>query len=296
MIRSGNKMTRLEIKGLTKKYGKKTVLDNIELSLENGVYGILGANGAGKSTLLKLITDNIKRTNGEILLNGREILEMGAEYRKNIGYAPQVQGLFEDFTACQFIRYIGALKGMKRKDIKEQSGELLELVGLDSVSHLRLGSFSGGMKQRVMLAAAMLDDPKILILDEPTSGLDPEERIRLRNRIAEISDNKIVLLATHVMSDIECIAQRVIFLKKGRLIRFSTPHELTDEIREKVGEFFGKADEISELKNRFGKGQIIRQNDGFIFRIAEEEIPDNFSPAANITLEDVYLFYAEGRK
>lgn len=296
MIRSGNKMTRLEIKGLTKKYGKKTVLDNIELSLENGVYGILGANGAGKSTLLKLITDNIKRTNGEILLNGREILEMGAEYRKNIGYAPQVQGLFEDFTAGQFIRYIGALKGMKRKDIKEQSGELLELVGLDSVSHLRLGSFSGGMKQRVMLAAAMLDDPKILILDEPTSGLDPEERIRLRNRIAEISDNKIVLLATHVMSDIECIAQRVIFLKKGRLIRFSTPHELTDEIREKVGEFFGNADEISELKNRFGKGQIIRQNDGFIFRIAEEEIPDNFSPAANITLEDVYLFYAEGRK
>lgn len=289
-------MTQLEIKKLTKKYGKKTVLDNIDLSLENGVYGILGANGAGKSTLLKLITDNIKRTNGEILLNGREILEMGSEYRKNIGYAPQVQGLFEDFTAGQFIRYIGALKGMKRKDIKEQSGELLELVGLDSFSHLRLGSFSGGMKQRVMLAAAMLDDPKLLILDEPTSGLDPEERIRLRNRIAEISDNKIVLLATHVMSDIECIAQRVIFLKKGRLIRFSTPRELTDEIREKVGEFFGNADEISELKNRFGKGQIIRQDNGFIFRIAEEEIPDNFSSAENITLEDVYLFYADGRK
>ena len=289
-------MTQLEIKKLTKKYGKKTVLDNIDLSLENGVYGILGANGAGKSTLLKLITDNIKRTNGEILLNGKEILEMGAEYRKNIGYAPQVQGLFEDFTAGQFIRYIGALKGMKRKDIKEQSGELLELVGLNSFSHLRLGSFSGGMKQRVMLAAAMLGDPKILIMDEPTSGLDPEERIRLRNRIAEISDNKIVLLATHVMSDIECIAQRVIFLKKGQLIRFSTPRELTDEIRESVGEFFGNADEISELKKRFGKGQIIRQDDGFIFRIAEEEIPDNFSPAANITLEDVYLFYAEGRK
>lgn len=289
-------MAQLEIKKLTKKYGKKTVLDNIDLSLENGVYGILGANGAGKSTLLKLITDNIKRTNGEILLIGREILEMGSEYRKNIGYAPQVQGLFEDFTAGQFIRYIGALKGMKRKDIKEQSGELLELVGLNSFSHLRLGSFSGGMKQRVMLAAAMLGDPKILILDEPTSGLDPEERIRLRNRIAEISDNKIVLLATHVMSDIECIAQRVIFLKKGQLIRFSTPRELTDEIRESVGEFFGNAYEISELKKRFGKGQIIRQDDGFIFRIAEEEIPDNFSPAANITLEDVYLFYAEGRK
>lgn len=289
-------MAQLEIKKLTKKYGKKTVLDNIDLSLENGVYGILGANGAGKSTLLKLITDNIKRTNGEILLNGRDILEMGAEYRKNIGYAPQVQGLFEDFTAGQFIRYIGALKGMKRKDIKEQSGELLELVGLNSFSHLRLGSFSGGMKQRVMLAAAMLDDPKILIMDEPTSGLDPEERIRLRNRIAEISDNKIVLLATHVMSDIECIAQRVIFLKKGQLIRFSTPRELTDEIKENVGEFFGNADEISELKERFGKGQIIRQDDGFIFRIAEEEIPDNFSPAENINLEDVYLFYAEGRK
>lgn len=289
-------MAELKIKDLTKKYGSKTVLDSIDLTLENGVYGILGANGAGKSTLLKLITDNIKRTNGEILWNGREILTMGAEYRKNIGYAPQVQGLFEDFTAGQFMRYIGALKGMKRKDIKAQSGELLELVGLDNSAHLKLGSFSGGMKQRVMLAASMLDDPQMLILDEPTSGLDPEERIRLRSRIAEISENKIILLATHVMSDIECIAERVIFLKNGRLIKFSTPEELMEEIKNNVGEFSGSSDEIARLKERFGKGQIIRRGDGFIFRIAEKELPENFARVSNITLEDVYLFYAEGRK
>lgn len=289
-------MSELEIKSLTKRYGKKTVLDNINLSLDKGVYGLLGANGAGKSTLLKLLTDNIKRTEGEILWNQKEILDMGGAYRKNIGYAPQVQGLLEDFTAGQFMRYIGALKGMKRKDIKEQSGELLELVGLYGFAHKPLGSFSGGMKQRVMLAAAMLGDPSILILDEPTSGLDPEERIRLRNHIARIADNKIILLATHVMSDIECIAQRVIFLKRGRLIRFSTPHELTEEIREKVGEINGSAEDMAELMKRFGKGQMIRRKDGFTFRIAEEEIPDSFSPADNITLEDVYLFYAEGRE
>ncbi|MCM1525003.1 MAG: ATP-binding cassette domain-containing protein [Ruminococcus sp.] len=289
-------MSELEIKSLTKRYGKKTVLDNINLYLDKGVYGLLGANGAGKSTLLKLLTDNIKRTEGEILWNQKEILDMGGSYRKNIGYAPQVQGLLEDFTAGQFMRYIGALKGMKRKDIKEQSGDLLELVGLYGFAHKPLGSFSGGMKQRVMLAAAMLGDPSILILDEPTSGLDPEERIRLRNHIARIADNKIILLATHVMSDIECIAQRVIFLKRGRLIRFSTPHELTEEIREKVGEINGSAEDMAELMKRFGKGQMIRRKDGFTFRIAEEEIPDSFSHADNITLEDVYLFYAEGRE
>ncbi|MGN0598386.1 MAG: ATP-binding cassette domain-containing protein [Oscillospiraceae bacterium] len=286
----------LAINSLTKKYGSFTALDNVTLSLDNGVYGILGANGAGKSTFLNLITDNIKRTSGEILYNGTEILTMGAKFRKKVGYTPQLQGMYDDFTAGQFLRYIGALKGMKHKDIKAQTAENLNLVGLDKMAHKRLGSFSGGMKQRVLLAAAMLDDPEILILDEPTAGLDPEERIRLRNYIAQISADRTVILATHVVSDIECIAQKVILLKKGRLLRFGTPMELIDEISDKVGEFHGSFDEVNAMKERFGKGQMMQRRDGFVLRAAEKDLPPEFVSAENIDLEDVYLFYAEGRE
>lgn len=285
----------LAINELTKKYGSFTALDKVTLSLDNGVYGILGANGAGKSTFLNLITDNIKRTSGEVLYNGTEILTMGAKFRKLVGYTPQLQGMYDDLTAGQFLRYIGALKGMKHRDIKAQTAENLSLVGLDRAAYKRLGSFSGGMKQRVLLAAAMLDDPEILILDEPTAGLDPEERIRLRNHIAEISAHRTVILATHVVSDIECIAHKVILLKKGKLLRFGTPAELIAEIADKVGEFHGDLEEVNTMKKRFGKGQMMQRRDGFVLRAAEKELPPEFVPAENVDLEDVYLYYAEGR-
>ena len=223
----------LEIKNLTKKYGDHTALNDLSVTLDKGVYGILGANGAGKSTFLNLLTDNIKRTSGEILYNGTDILDLRAKFRKKLGYTPQLQGMYEDFTAGQFMRYMGALKEMKRKDCVKQSDELLELTGLYSVKHRKLGSFSGGMRQRVLLAAAMLDDPEILILDEPTVGLDPEERIKLRTHIADISENKTVLLATHIVDDIECIANRVMLMKKGRLLRFDTPSVLISELPDK---------------------------------------------------------------
>lgn len=285
----------LVTKNLTKKYGEHTVLDNVSLTLDKGVYGILGANGAGKSTFLNLITDNIKRTSGEILYNDTEILTMGAKFRRKVGYTPQLQGMYEDFTAGQFMRYIGSLKAMKRSECKKQTRELLALVGLDNVAHKKLGAFSGGMRQRVLLAAAMLDNPEILILDEPTAGLDPEERIRLRNHIAEISENRTVLLATHVVDDIECIAEKVILMKKGIVLRFSSPSELMNEICGKVGEFCGTFEEVNALKEKYGKGQTIRRGNGFIFRAAEDDLPDSFKRVDNITLEDVYLYYAEGR-
>ena len=203
--------------------------------------------------------------------------------------------MYEDFSAGQFMRYIGSLKGMRYGKCRKQTRELLALVGLDKVSHRRLGSFSGGMRQRVLLAAAMLDDPEILILDEPTAGLDPEERIRLRNHIAEISENRTVLLATHVVDDIECIANKVILMKKGKLLRFDSPSALMDEIAGKVGEYHGTFEEVCRLKEKYGKGQTIRRREGFIFRAAEENLPESFERVSNITLEDVYLFYAEGR-
>ena len=286
----------LEIKHLTKKYGDFTALKDINLTLDKGVFGILGANGAGKSTFLNLITDNIPRTEGEILYNGKEILSMGSAFRKKVGYTPQLQGMYEDFSAGQFLRYIGSLKGMKHKRCKEQTMELLELVGLRQVAHKKLGAFSGGMRQRVLLAAAMLDDPEILILDEPTAGLDPEERIRLRNHIAELAKNRTVLLATHVVSDIECIAEKVILMKKGEILRFGSPIELMEEIQGKVREFTGTFEEVSRWKETFGKGQIMRRRAGFVFRAAEEELPEEFVAVSDITLEDVYLFYAEGRE
>ena len=286
----------LEIKELTKKYGSFTALDNINLTLDTGVYGILGANGAGKSTLLNLITDNIPRTNGEILYQGKDILSLRADFRKLVGYTPQLQGMYEEFTAGQFMRYIGALKGMKSKPCKEQTQELLSLVGLDKHSHKKLGTFSGGMRQRILLAAAMLDNPQILILDEPTAGLDPEERIRLRNHIAEISKDRIVLLATHVVSDIECIAEKVILMKRGQVIHFASPIELLDSIAGMVGEFHGSFEEVNALKAVYDKGQVLRRRTGFVLRVAQEDLPEEFLPVEDITLEDVYLFYAEGRQ
>lgn len=285
----------LIIKNLTKKYGSFTALNDITLTLGKGVYGILGANGAGKSTFLNLITDNIERTSGMILYEGKDILSYGRRFRKKVGYTPQLQGMHEDFSAGQFMRYIGSLKGMRYKKCIKQTKELLALVGLDKVSHRKLGSFSGGMRQRVLLAAAMLDDPEILILDEPTAGLDPEERIRLRNHIAEISENRTVLLATHVVDDIECIANKVILMKKGELLRFDSPSALMDEIAGKVGEYHGTFEEVCRLKEKYGKGQTIRRREGFIFRAAEENLPESFKRVSDITLEDVYLFYAEGR-
>ena len=228
------RMGMLKIKNLVKKYGDFIAINGISLELNEGITGILGANGAGKSTLLNLITDNIKRTSGEILYNGTDILSLGAGYRKKVGYTPQLQGMYEDFTAGQFMRYIGALKGMKHSVCKQETGELLEVVGLKNYASKKLGSFSGGMRQRVLLAAAMLDDPEILILDEPTAGLDPEERIRLRNHIAEIAKNRIVILATHIVSDIESVAEKVILMKKGEIIKYASPRELIDEIKDKL--------------------------------------------------------------
>ena len=283
----------LKIENLVKKYGDFTALKGINLKLNEGVTGILGANGAGKSTLLNLITDNIKRTEGKILYNDKDILSLGAGYRKKVGYTPQLQGMYEDFTAGQFLRYIGALKGMKHRKCKQETGELLTLVGLGEYASKKLGSFSGGMRQRVLLAAAMLDDPEILILDEPTAGLDPEERIRLRNHIAELAKNRIVLLATHIVSDIECVAEKVIVMKKGEVIKYASPTDLMVEIEGKVGEREGEFDELNTLKDSLNKGQIMRRASGYVLRLADKNLPEDFEKVDDITLEDVYLYYSE---
>lgn len=216
----------LQIQNLTKKYGEKVALRKFSYTFSPGIYGILGANGAGKSTLINLITDNVKRTEGQILWNGTDVLKLGASFRKLLGYMPQQQGMYVDFSARAFLRHMADVKGIKKKSANKQIEELLELVNLTDVAHKKLGGFSGGMRQRILLAQALLGQPQILILDEPTAGLDPKERLRLRKYIADLAENRIVFLTTHIVSDIESIATDVLLMKDGQLVRHGTPEEL----------------------------------------------------------------------
>jgi ABC-type multidrug transport system ATPase subunit len=220
----------LKIVHLQKKYGKKLALKDFSYTFDNGIYGMLGANGAGKSTLMNLLTDNIKRDSGEILYDGREILEMGRHYREKIGYMPQQQGFYENFSPRMFLFYIARLKGIRKKDAKKQIEYLLDIVHLSHVADKKIDGFSGGMKQRVLLAQALLGDPKVLILDEPTAGLDPKERVNLRNYIHKLSEDKIILLATHVVTDVESIADRILIMKQGELAADDTPENLVHRI------------------------------------------------------------------
>ena len=226
----------LAIKNVSKNYGKVQALSHISLKLEEGVYGLLGPNGAGKSTLIQIITGNLKPSEGNIYFNGKEIQKEGENYKRILGYAPQSQGLYDMFTAEKFLEYIALLKEMKKAEISRQVAEILETVGLTEARDRKLGGFSGGMKQRILIGQALLGNPKILILDEPTAGLDPKERIRIRNFISRISKDKIVLIATHVVSDIETIAREIILLGKGNLMGQGTPENLCKNLAGNVWE------------------------------------------------------------
>ena len=214
----------LRIEHLTKKYGEKVALRDFSYTFTPGIYGILGANGAGKSTLMNLITDNVKRNEGQILWNGTDILKLGKRFRAKLGYMPQQQGMYNDFSARAFLRYMAQIKEIKQAD--EQIEQLLDVVNLREDAHKKVGGFSGGMCQRVLLAQALLGDPKILILDEPTAGLDPRERLRLRQYISDLSQNRIVFLTTHIVSDIESIASDVLLMKQGELVKHGAPEVL----------------------------------------------------------------------
>ena len=216
----------LRIEHLTKKYGEKVALRDFTYTFTPGIYGILGANGAGKSTLMNLITDNVKRNGGQILWDGTDILKLGKRFRGKLGYMPQQQGMYNDFSARAFLRYMAQIKEIPKKQADEQIEQLLDVVNLREDAHKKVGGFSGGMRQRVLLAQALLGDPKILILDEPTAGLDPRERLRLRQYISDLAQDRIVFLTTHIVSDIESIADDVLLMKQGELVRHGAPEVL----------------------------------------------------------------------
>ena len=216
----------LKLTNVTKRYGKLTALRDFSVTFTPGIYGILGANGAGKTTMMNLITDNIRRDGGSITFDGREILEMGDEFRAILGYMPQEQGVYEQMTTESFVTYIARLKGLRGKALRPGVDGVLELANLNGLRHKKIGQLSGGMKQRVLLAQALLGDTKVLILDEPTAGLDPKERVRIRNFIKELAADRIVLLATHIVSDVEYIADQVMLMKNGKFLRMAPPAEL----------------------------------------------------------------------
>lgn len=286
---------KIEIKNLSKAYSSKKALNNISLTLNEGIYGILGPNGSGKTTLINLLIDNVKRTSGEILLDGEEILSLGAEYRDMIGYMPQQQALYNDFSAYMYLKYMCSVKGIRHGN--ELISKMLKKVNLYDVRNSKTGTFSGGMKQRLMFAQALLNDPKIFILDEPTAGLDPKERINFRNMLAELSQDKIILLATHIVSDIECIADEVLLLKKGDLIKKDTPENLMKSVSDKVFEIRGQKEALLLMQHNAGIGNIIHDLNGISLRIVTDEPKENYIPVtANISLDDVYLYYFEYMK
>ncbi len=281
----------LKVENLTKSFGDVKALNHVSFTFTPGVYGILGPNGAGKSTLINLITGNIARQEGQILWNGREILKGGREYRKVLGYMPQQQGYYEDFTAGAFLMYMAHLKGLDRRTAKSRSQELLQIFNLESARNKRIGGFSGGMKQRLLLAQALLNDPALLILDEPTAGVDPQERIHIRNYISQIATNRIVLLATHIVSDIEAIAKEIVLLKAGNVIEIDTPGRLIEKVRGYVWNVEITEAELPDMQARYLISNLRKSEKGLSLKVINEEAPANAQPEKAVNLDDVYLYY-----
>ncbi|CEO34519.1 MAG: ABC transporter ATP-binding protein [Paraclostridium sordellii] len=289
----------LTLKNITKVFKDKIAVNDFNVTLTSGVYGLLGPNGAGKTSLMRIIADVSNATSGEVYLNGKSKTELGADYRDVLGYLPQDVGFYKSFTAQKFLEYVATLKGIDKEKASIKIDKLLKFVNLEKDRKRKIGKFSGGMKQRLGIAQALLNDPKILILDEPTAGLDPNERIRFKNLIAEISRDKIVILSTHIVSDVEFIANEILIMRDGELVEKATPVEILNSIRGKVHSLKIKEDLLHKVQSKFKVSNIIRDHEHIMVRVVGDENPlidgvEVIDESPN--LEDLFLYYFDSDK
>lgn len=281
----------LQIQNLRKQYGTKCAVDNVSIHLEPGVYGLLGANGAGKTTLMRMICGVLKPTSGNICLDGKTMQELGERYYTHLGYMPQDFGFYPDFTAREFMLYMAAVKGLDKKRAKARTEELLELVNLRDVSDKKIKSYSGGMKQRLGIAQAELNNPDILILDEPTAGLDPKERVRFRNIISDFAKDKIVILSTHIVSDVSYIADIILMMKQGKILLQGPMETVTNSIQGKVWEVLVDERKAAQYSRNLRVVNLHHEGNQVRLRIVEDAAPSPDASIVEPSLEDLFLYY-----
>lgn len=287
-------MAELKLENIDFSYGKNKILNDINLSLSTGVTALLGPNGAGKTTLINIITALYRPDKGTVYYNEKDIKKLRDRYYDYIGYLPQMPQFYKNFTAYNFLEYIGILKAVKKSELKERIERLLKLVNLSEEKNKKIGAFSGGMRQRLGIAQALLNNPEVLILDEPTAGLDPNERIRFRNIISQIGADKIVILATHIVSDVECIASRAIFLKNKEAIMVNNISELSGRMSAHVWRVVAQNEnEINYYTQKYLVSNI-RQNsekNGYELKIISDIIPSENAVHEQPGLEDAFLYF-----
>jgi ABC-type multidrug transport system ATPase subunit len=281
--------TELTLSNVKKKYKSVLALRDFSYTFTPGVYGILGPNGAGKSTMMNIITDNLNLTEGKVLYNGQDIHSMGKNYRSHLGYMPQQQEVYEELTLNRFLFYMASLKGLGKAQAKEEIDRLCEMVNLTPQRRQRMGQLSGGMKQRALIVQALLGNPDILIMDEPTAGLDPKERIRIRNLISQVARDKIVLISTHVVPDIEFISKEVLFLKKGELVANGDVPALCERLDGRVYDIVADPQQVQELEQKYKCSALTSFGSQVKVRVITSERPQEPCEEVKATLEDLYL-------
>lgn len=278
----------LEMNNLTKKFGDFTAVKQLNLSMTRGVYGLLGKNGAGKTTFMRMLCTLLTPTEGNILCDGRDIFKMEGEYRKLLGYLPQDFGFYPEFTVRDYLLYIASIKGLPPAVAKKRTKELLAAVGLEKYAGRKMKKLSGGMKRRAGIAQAMMNHPKILILDEPTAGLDPNERIRFRNLISEFSEDRLVLLSTHIVSDVEYIANDIWLMNEGEIVRQGTPKQITESMKQKVWECLVEKRAVPLLARQYKISNMKADTQGVQVRVIAGEKPAEYAKEAVPSLEDAF--------
>ena len=287
---------KLQVEHLCKFYRKKEALRDVNFTLKQGVYGLLGENGAGKSTLMRILTTVDFPSSGSVLYQGRNITKMDEDYRDLIGYMPQDYSVYPGFTATDFLDYMGTLKGIPKDKLKIKIPEVLEFVNLSDVANKKVRTFSGGMKRRIGIAQAILNDPEILILDEPTAGLDPKERIRFSNIISNMAKEKIILFSTHIVSDIEAIANRIIIINKGEIMETGNIDTLVEGVAGKVWEAVVTQDRMNDVNKERAVIHIKQAGKEVQIRFVGEALPDIQCSLVVPTLEDYYIYVSGKRK